>query len=128
MSLPITITLLHHIHFDHSYKKSTKDTKKDTEKNKKRNPQHNKWPNFLKQTYSKPSRTVTNGAKYKTKAWKRYQVIKPRRARRSIWWSLQLTMSSLKGRPKWSPTNSTNDGSPTLRSSSMPPNIIAPKI
>ncbi len=39
-------------------------------------PQHKKWPNFLGQTYSTPHRTITNGAKYKTEAWKRYQVIK----------------------------------------------------
>jgi len=29
--------------------------------------------------YSTPSRTVTNGAKYKTEAWKRHQVIKTRK-------------------------------------------------
>ncbi len=37
-------------------------------------------------------------------------------------------MSSLERRPNWSPANSASGGSPTLGSSSMPPNITAPKI
>jgi hypothetical protein len=62
-----------------SMKTSTKNTKKHTKKNKKHIPQHNKSPNFLRRTYFAPSHTVTNGAKYKTEAWKRYQVIKSRK-------------------------------------------------
>jgi len=63
--------------------------------------------------------------------WKRYQVIKTKKqkkARRSNWWNLQLTVSSVEGRPKWSPTNFASGGSPTSGSYSMPPNIKAPKI
>ncbi len=37
-------------------------------------------------------------------------------------------MSSLERRPNWSPANSASGGSPTLGSSSMPPNITAPKV
>jgi len=34
----------------------------------------------------------------------------------------------LEGRPKWSPTNSASDRSPTSGSSSMPPNLTTPRI
>jgi hypothetical protein len=80
--------------------------------------------------YFTPSHTVTNSAKYKTEAWKRYQVIKTRKKKSKKKQLMELaTYSVLVGRKaKVEPHQFYHGQSPTSGSSSMPSNIIAPKI
>jgi len=59
-----------------------------------------------------PSTTAQNTKPRHGKAIKLFKPEK-KRARRSNWWSVQLTVSSLEGKPKWSPTNFASGGSPT---------------
>jgi hypothetical protein len=66
-------------HFDHSDENVHKRQKEAYRKKQETHSIIQQMTKFSWTTYSAPSRTLTNGAKYKTEAWKRYQVIKTRK-------------------------------------------------